>query len=313
MHSEFQHETVLLAETVAALQPAAGQVILDGTLGGGGHTRLWLEQSAPSGRVIALDQDERAIAHALQWGAAYGTRLQVVRANFKDARSVLEDLGVARIDGLLLDLGVSSVQLDEVDRGFSYQQDAPLDMRMDRRQGTTAADLLQKKTERELTVIFRDFGEEKWASRIASFVVRERALRPVVTTGQLVDLIKAAIPAAARREGGHPAKRIFQALRIAVNGELTALTDFLQDAPDLLSPGGRMAVISFHSLEDRLVKQAYMDAAKTCVCPPQQPVCTCNKRQTLRVVTRKPIEPSEAERAHNPRSRSAKLRVAERV
>ncbi|MCY0874846.1 MAG: 16S rRNA (cytosine(1402)-N(4))-methyltransferase RsmH [Firmicutes bacterium] len=313
MHSAFQHETVLLEETVAALQPTGDSVILDGTLGGGGHTRLWLERSGPSGRVIAIDQDERAIRHAQQWGAAYGDRLQVVRANFEDAGSVLRELGVDAVDGILLDLGVSSPQLDEAQRGFSYQHDAPLDMRMDRRMETTAADLLRDRTERELTVLFRDYGEEKWAARIASFVVRERGQRPVETTGQLVDLIKAAIPAAARREGGHPAKRVFQALRIAVNGELSVLERFLQEAPDLLRVGGRMAVISFHSLEDRIVKQAYANAAKTCVCPPQQPMCTCNKRQTLRVLTRKPIEPSDAELERNQRARSAKLRVAERV
>lgn len=313
MHSEFQHETVLLQEAVAALQPEDGKVILDGTLGGGGHTRRWLDLTTPSGRVIAFDQDERAVRHARQWGQSYGDRLRVVRANFQEAPRVLNELGVSAVDGVLLDLGVSSVQLDEAHRGFSYQHDALLDMRMDDRQSTTAADLLRQCTDRELTVIFREYGEEKWASRIAAFIVRERTARPVETTGHLVELIKAAIPAAARREGGHPAKRVFQALRIAVNGELAALRDFLHSAPDLLVSGGRIAVISFHSLEDRLVKQAYADAAKTCVCPPQQPICTCNKSQTLRVVTRKPVEPSEDEIKRNQRARSAKLRVAQRV
>lgn len=309
----FQHETVLLEETVGALQPTSGCVYLDGTMGGGGHTRLLLDESAPGGTVIGVDRDERAVDNALHWGLPYGERLQIVRSNFRQLPTVLADLGIQGVDGMVLDLGVSSPQLDEGERGFSYQYDAPLDMRMDRREPQTAQTLLRERSERELTVLFREYGEEKWASRIASFIVKERAQHPLETTGQLVDLIKAAVPVKARQGGPHPAKRVFQALRIAVNGELTALQEFLQIAPSFLNPGGRIAIVSFHSLEDRLVKQAFVDAAKDCICPPQQPVCTCNKIRTLRIITRKPVEPSLAEMERNPRARSAKLRVAERL
>jgi len=313
VESGFQHETVLLEETVNALQPRPGGLYLDGTMGGGGHTRLLLQRCDPDGSVIAVDRDDRAIAHAEQWGAAYGKRLRIVRSDYRKLAIVLRDLGVHALDGVLLDLGVSSPQLDEGERGFSYQQDAPLDMRMDRRQPITAETLLRDSSQRELTVIFRDYGEEKWAARIAAFVVKQRAIQPLQTTGQLVDVIKAAVPVAARRDGPHPAKRVFQALRIAVNGELDALKELLVTIPDFLKPGGRIAIISFHSLEDRIVKQAYAAAARDCICPSQQPVCTCSKEQTLRIVTKKPVEPSLAETDRNPRARSAKLRVAERL
>ncbi|MCY0902060.1 MAG: 16S rRNA (cytosine(1402)-N(4))-methyltransferase RsmH [Firmicutes bacterium] len=313
MSELFAHETVLPAEAVMALKPRAGGVYVDATMGGGGHTRRLLDESAPDGIVIGVDQDERAIAHAEIWGRAFGRRLVVMRANFASLSDVLSEIGVARVDGLLMDLGVSSVQLDEADRGFSYQHDAPLDMRMDRRQRTSARTLLAELSERQITQILREYGEEKWASRIAAFIVRQRVAAPLETTGQLVDLIKAAIPASARRDGPHPAKRSFQALRIAVNRELDVLADVLVRVPDVLAPGGRIAVISFHSLEDRAVKQAFARAVKPCTCPPQQPVCTCHKVPTLRLVTRKPIEPTADEVAGNPRARSAKMRVAERL
>lgn len=313
MSELFVHETVLPGEAVMALNPRAGGVFVDATMGGGGHTRRLLAACAPDGTVIGIDQDERAIAHAEIWGRAYGRRLVVKRANFAAIADVLSDIGVARVDGLLMDLGVSSVQLDEAERGFSYQHDAPLDMRMDRRQRTSARTLLAELPERQITQILREYGEEKWASRIAAFIVRQRVLTPLDTTGQLVDLIKAAIPASARRDGPHPAKRSFQALRIAVNRELDVLADVLERLPDVLAPGGRIAVISFHSLEDRAVKQAFARAVRPCTCPPRQPVCTCHKVPTLRLVTRKPIEPTAQEVEGNPRARSAKMRVAERL
>ncbi len=311
--SEFIHQPVLLRQTVEALQPRNDGVYVDGTLGGGGHTRALLDASRPGGRVIAFDQDQEAIANAERWRKTYGDRLHLIHDNFKAVKTHLTELGIGAVDGMLFDLGVSSPQLDEAERGFSYNHDAVLDMRMDHRQERSAATLLGTLSERELTAIFREYGEEKWASRIASFIVRERTTRAITTTGQLVELIKAAVPAAARRTGPHPAKRVFQALRIAVNDELGALEELLKQIPACLRGSARAAIITFHSLEDRMVKQQFAQYARDCVCPPHAPQCTCGHRAAMRVITRKPILPDERELAANARARSAKLRVAERL
>lgn len=298
---------------IRALCPVSDGVYADATLGGGGHVRELLAQSAPGGRVIAVDRDERAIAHASKWLGAKQERVTLVRGDFRDLALHLQEAGALQVDGLVCDLGVSSPQLDDEERGFTYRADAPLDMRMDRSQRRTAADLLRDSSAEELARIIREYGEERWAARIAAFIVRERTRTPVESTGQLVDIIKAAIPAAARREGPHPAKRTFQALRIAVNDELGALRALLEQLPQVLTPGARAAIITFHSLEDRLVKQSFQLAARDCVCPPGLPQCVCGHRATLRIITRKPILPQDDEIAANPRARSAKLRVAERL
>ena len=311
--SEFVHQPVLLRQAVEALRPQNGGVYVDGTLGAGGHTRALLDASKPAGRVIAFDQDRHAIANAERWRKEYGDRLLLIHDNFRTVQTRLAAMGIKTVDGMVFDLGVSSPQLDEAERGFSYNNDALLDMRMDHRQDRSAATLLGSLSERELTVMLRQYGEEKWASRIASFIVSERANRAITTTGQLVDLIKAAVPAAARRTGPHPAKRVFQALRIAVNDELGALEELLEQIPACLRGSARAAVITFHSLEDRLVKQRFALHARDCVCPPKTPRCTCGHRATMRVITRKPILPDERELADNARARSAKLRVAERL
>jgi len=311
--SEFIHRAVLLRQAVEALQPRSGGIYVDGTLGAGGHTRALLDAAQPAGRVIAFDQDQRAIANAELWRGEYGNRLNLIHDNFRAVKTHLADLGIDTVDGMLFDLGVSSPQLDEAERGFSYNHNAALDMRMDHRLQRTAATLLSTLSERELTTIFREYGEEKWAPRIASFIVRERMAGPISTTGQLVDLIKAAVPAAARRTGPHPAKRVFQALRIAVNDEIGALEELLKQIPECLHASARVAVITFHSLEDRLVKQRFAHDARGCVCPPHIPQCICGHKASLRVITRKPILPEEWELSANARARSAKLRVAERL
>lgn len=310
---DFFHVTVMQQAAIDALQPASGGVYADATLGGGGHVRELLARSAPDGRVIAMDQDERAVENAGRWLGAARDRVTLVRGNFRDLAAHLNELGVTRVDGLVCDLGVSSPQLDQEDRGFTYRADAPLDMRMDRSQRRTAADIVRDAPEEQLARIIREYGEERWAARIAAFIVRERTRNAIESTGQLVEVIKAAIPAAARRDGPHPAKRTFQALRIAVNDELGALGALLDQLPTVLAPGARAAFITFHSLEDRLVKQAFSLASKDCVCPPALPMCVCGHRATLRVVTRKPILPSSGEVEANPRARSAKLRIAERL
>ena len=311
----FFHVTVMREEAVAALLPRPGGVYVDATLGGGGHARLLLDRSAPDGGLIAFDRDELALEHARTWlrEAACAHRATLVHDTFAALPQRLRELGARAVDGVLCDLGVSSPQVDEGERGFSYQRDAPLDMRMDRSAGQTAADLLRTLPEGELARVIRRFGEERWAARIAAFIVRERARSPLATTGQLVDVIKAAIPAAARRTGPHPAKRTFQALRIAVNDELGALQALLAALPDALAAGGRAAILTFHSLEDRLVKQSFAEFARGCVCPPRAPRCVCGRSPVMRVVTKKPLLPGAAELAANPRARSAKLRVAERL
>ncbi len=309
---EFKHISVLLQETVDMLLPGQGKVFVDCTMGGAGHSRYLLKQSAPDGKLIAIDQDGEACAEGRERLAAFGDRVEIVQANFSDLSAILDERGIAGVDGIMLDLGVSSYQLDNKERGFSYMQDALLDMRMDSAAGRTAADILATGTEDELNDIFWLYGEEKWARRIAKFIVAERKNGPIQTTGQLVTVIKQAVPAGARQEDQHPAKRCFQALRIAVNDELGVLERVLPEAVNCLNPGGRLCVISFHSLEDRIVKNTMRELAKGCTCPPQLPICVCGKKPQIKIVSKKPILPSEAEIAENPRARSAKLRVAEK-
>ncbi len=309
----FEHTTVLLEETVEAVLPRDGGRYIDCTLGGAGHSERLLERSAPDGLLLAFDQDTSAIEHAKQKLQAYEGRVQFVHANFRHIEEEASARNFTEVDGVLFDLGVSSPQFDEGERGFSYRFDAPLDMRMDIRQTLTAADIVNKYSEAELARIFFQYGEEKFSRAIARLIVRRREERPIDSTGELADLVKAAIPAPARRSGPHPARRVFQALRIAVNDELGALEEALQGAFQVLKPGGRMAVITFHSLEDRIVKHAFQALAQGCICPPDFPVCRCGNVPKAKLVTRKPVVPSAQEVADNPRSRSAKLRVVEKL
>lgn len=309
----FAHEPVLLEEALSLLRPEPGGVYVDATLGGGGHARAILRRIAPDGVLVGVDRDPESIAHARRWGKEFAGRLRVVHGNFRMLSALLADLGLEKVDGVICDLGVSSPQLDVAERGFSYHADAPLDMRMDPGTGRTAAQWIERLEERELTRILYEYGEERWAARIAKFIVEERSRRPIATTGELAELVKAAIPAAARRGGPHPARRTFQALRIFVNDEFGSLQEFLGQAGGVLRTGGRVAVITFHSLEDRMVKRSFAEAARGCVCPPHAPVCTCGHRPTLQVVTRRPVQASEEEVLRNSRARSAKLRVAERL
>ncbi len=309
----FDHVTVLLRETVDALKPRRGGIYVDCTLGGAGHTRQLLDRLGGEGVVVGIDQDERAIANAQETLPGFRGQLTLVKRNFEALDQILAELGISSVDGVLFDLGVSSPQLDEGERGFSYRFDAPLDMRMDRTKPFTAWDLVNNGDEEELAQIIWDYGEERWGKRIAQFIVAARQEGAIDTTGQLVDLIKRAIPAKVRESGPHPAKRTFQALRIKVNDELGVLERALEKAIQVLAPGGRLAVISFHSLEDRIVKQLMARHVNPCVCPPKVPVCVCGRRPDLRVITKKPILPSDDEIATNPRSRSAKLRVGEKL
>ncbi|WP_258359324.1 16S rRNA (cytosine(1402)-N(4))-methyltransferase RsmH [Moorella sulfitireducens (nom. illeg.)] len=307
------HRPVLLAEVVQFLDPRPGEIFVDATVGGGGHSAALLPRLLPGGYLIGLDRDAGAIEAAAERLAPFGKAVELVRANFKDLERVLESRGIEAVDGLLFDLGVSSYQLDNPARGFSYQVDAPLDMRMGQEQELTAAAIVNTWPEDELARIIWEYGEERWARRIAAFIVAARQKAPVTSTGQLVEIIKAAIPAGARRSGHHPAKRTFQALRIAINGELDALQAALDSLEQVLKPGGRVGVISFHSLEDRIVKRTFRRLMGHCTCPPGLPVCLCDRKAVLEPVTRKPVTPAPAEVAANPRSRSAKLRVARRV
>ena len=308
--SEFHHVTVLLDEAVEALCIREDGVYFDLTLGGGGHSAEILKRLT-TGKLIGIDQDETAIRACTERFSSYGDRFTVVRDNFGNLPEISRRLGILGADGILMDLGVSSPQLDEAERGFSYMQDAPLDMRMDQRQELTAQTVVNTYSESELTRILYDYGEERWAARIVKFISEARAQKPIQTTGELVEIIKKAIPKGARADGGHPAKRTFQAIRIEVNDELGVLERTLEAGLDLLKPGGRMAVITFHSLEDRMVKNAFLQAAKGCTCPREFPVCVCGKRPKIKIVTRKPILPGDRELSRNSRAQSAKLRVAE--
>lgn len=308
----FLHRPVLVREVLENLKPDQGGLYVDCTVGGAGHSYEILRASSPGGRLIGLDQDADAIQAAAGRLAEFGDRVTLVRNNFADLPGVLDSLGVEQVDGVLYDLGVSSYQLDNPGRGFSYQQDAPLDMRMDREAGVTAGDLVNTLPEEELKKIIWQYGEERFAGRIASFIAREREKAPIDTTGRLVEIIKRAIPARFRREGPHPAKRTFQALRIAVNRELEILGDALRGMVGYLKPGGRACVISFHSLEDRIVKETFRDMSLSCVCPADFPACVCGRRSLVRVIRPGGITPSAAEIEENPRARSARLRVAEK-
>ena len=305
---EFHHVSVLLDESIQALQIKQGGLYVDGTLGGGGHSSEILRRG---GRLIGIDQDEAAIEAAGQRLSPYAGQFQLVRDNFRNLNEILSRLGVDRADGFLFDLGVSSPQLDDASRGFSYMQNAPLDMRMDQSAGLSAWDVVNTWPRTELRRILYEYAEERYAPQIAAAIERQREKRPIETTLELADVIRAAMPAQALREKQHPAKRSFQAIRIAVNDELAAVQEGVQAALDHLKPGGRLAVITFHSLEDRIVKLAMQQAAKGCTCPPELPVCVCGKKPTVRLITKKPIVASETAIKENPRARSAKLRVAE--
>lgn len=308
-----KHVSVLPDEVIALLKPEPGQVFVDGTVGGGGHARLVAEAIGSTGRLIAIDRDFATLSRARSTLSEFEDVVTFVHDDFRHMSRILSELNIDGVHGVLLDLGVSSFQLDEPARGFTYRVDAPLDMRMDTRATTTAADLVNNLSVVDLTRILRDYGEERWAPRIARAIAARREAQPFETTGQLVEVIKQAIPAAARRRGPHPATRTFQALRIAVNNELDAVREGLQAAVDALLPGGRIAVISFHSLEDRIVKQTFANLARGCECPPDLPVCRCGKQPTLHILTRRPVVPTEEEVERNPRARSARLRAAERI
>lgn len=311
--STFSHLPVLAAEVLELLAPKPGGIYLDGTLGGGGHSELILEKIGPQGLLIGVDQDPAALAAATARLTRFGSSFRPVAGQFGDMELLLRQLGVEAVDGIVLDLGVSSYQLDTATRGFSFRFDGPLDMRMNSTGGTTAADLLQELSAAELERIIRDFGEERWAKKIAQRIEQVRRQTPLTTTLQLADLVYQAIPRRFHEERIHPATRTFQALRIAVNGELEQVEKGVRAGFSMLRRGGRMAVISFHSLEDRLVKQLFRAAATGCICPPKMPCCVCNQRPQIRLVTGKPVTATEAERESNARSRSAKLRVAEKL
>lgn len=308
----FKHLPVLPREVLDGLNPGDAGIFVDCTVGGGGHARLLLANTAPGVKLVGLDRDPAALRAAAANLAPYRGRYTLARSNFADLAAVLDELHIEAADGFLFDLGVSSYQLDNPARGFSYMHDAPLDMRMDPDGPLTARHLVNELPKSELAAIIREYGEERWAARIASFIARAREQQPVETTAQLVEIIKAAIPAAARREGPHPAKRTFQALRIAVNRELDILPGAIRAAVARLRPGGRICVISFHSLEDRIVKETFGALARPCKCPPKLP-CTCGLKPALKLVSRRPVVPGDEEVRANPRARSAKLRVAEKT
>ena len=312
MDKDYGHKPVLLEECLQALAIRPDGCYLDGTLGRAGHS-LAILRRLTTGRLVGIDRDMAAIGAARERLADFQDRVTLVHGNFRDLGRILRETGTGPLDGMLFDLGVSSPQLDEARRGFSYMQDAPLDMRMDESEALSAADIVNTWSQEELRRVLYEYGEERYAPRIAQAIVRRRGDRPIETTGELVEVIRSAMPAAALREKQHPAKRSFQALRIAVNGELEALPPLLGAAAGGLKPGGRLAVITFHSLEDRIVKQTLRELATGCTCPPQFPVCVCGKKPRLKLITRKPVTPGPEELAENPRARSAKLRVAERT
>ncbi len=312
MDKDYGHKPVLLEECLQALAIRPDGCYLDGTLGRAGHS-LEILCRLTTGRLVGIDRDLAAIEAAGERLADFQDRVTLVHGNFRDLGRILRETGTGPLDGMLFDLGVSSPQLDEARRGFSYMQDAPLDMRMDESEALSAADIVNTWSQEELRRVLYEYGEERYAPRIAQAIVRRRGDRPIETTGELVEVIRSAMPAAALREKQHPAKRSFQALRIAVNGELEALPPRLAAAADGLKPGARLAVITFHSLEDRIVKQTLRELATGCTCPPQFPVCVCGKKPRLKLITRKPVTPGPEELAENPRARSAKLRVAERT
>lgn len=308
----FEHKSVLLYETVDSLNIKPDGIYVDGTLGGGGHAYEVASRLGENGRLIGIDQDADAIKAATERLEPFKEKVTIVRSNYRNIREVLEGLGIQKVDGIYLDLGVSSYQLDTAERGFTYRENAPLDMRMDQRNDKTAADIVNDYTEMELFRVIRDYGEDKFAKNIAKHIVRARENGRIETTDQLVEIIKAAIPAKMRAEGGHPAKRTFQAIRIELNKELEVLTESIDTMIDLLNPDGRLSIITFHSLEDRIVKTIFKTNENPCVCPPNLPICVCGKKSKGKVVTRKPIVPDDQEIEENKRSKSSKLRVFER-
>lgn len=311
---EFSHKSVLLDETIESLQIKPDGIYVDGTLGGGGHSYEICKRLSDKGRLIGIDQDAAAIEAASERLREFKDKVTIIRSNYCEIKQQLNNIGVTSVDGIILDLGVSSYQLDTADRGFTYREDdAPLDMRMDQRQMRTARDIVNEYSEMELYGIIRDYGEDKFAKNIAKHIVRARQEKPIETTGELIHIIKAAIPAKVRAVGGHPAKRTFQAIRIELNNELGVLSDSLDTMIDLLNDEGRLSIITFHSLEDRIVKNSFRRNEDPCICPKEFPVCVCGRKSKGKVITRKPILPGAGELAENKRSKSAKLRVFERV
>ena len=310
---EFKHKSVLLFETIENLNIKPNGIYVDGTLGGGGHSFQILKQLGDGGRLIGIDQDEDALKAAGERLAIFEDKVTTVRSNYCHMKQVLHELGIEKVSGIVLDLGVSSYQLDEPERGFTYREDVPLDMRMDRRQPKTAKNIVNEYSEMELFRIIRDYGEDKFAKNIAKHIVAAREKKEIETTGELIEIIKAAIPAKVRAAGGHPAKKTFQAIRIELNAELEVLQNSLDEMIDLLEDGGRICIITFHSLEDRIVKTIYKRNENPCTCPSHFPVCVCGKKSKGKVITRKPIVPSEEELEYNSRAKSSKLRVFERV
>ena len=309
---EFKHISVLYNETLDSLNIKDGGTYVDGTLGGGGHSKGIL-QRGKNIHLIGIDRDQEAIKAASERLKDFGEQVTIVNNNFSEIKQILKELNIEKIDGAVLDLGVSSYQLDNAERGFSYMHDAKLDMRMNPNDKLSAYEVVNNYTKDELTQIFYEYGEEKWSSRVAEFIVDRRKQKPVETTLELVDIIKAAIPKKVRVEGSHPAKRIFQAIRIEVNNELGILKDAINDFVDILNPGGRIAVITFHSLEDRIIKKTFSELAMGCICPKDFPICVCNKQPVVKVIDKKPILPTDKEENENPRSKSAKLRTAEKI
>lgn len=310
---EFVHKSVLLQETIDALQVKPDGIYVDGTLGGGGHSYEICKRLGPNGRLIGIDQDEAAIQAAGERLQEFGDRVTIVRDNYVNFPAVMDRLGIEKVDGILLDIGVSSYQIDTVERGFTYKEDAPLDMRMDTRSSLTARTIVNEYSEMELFHIIRNYGEDSFAKNIAKHIVRAREEAPIETTGELVEIIKAAVPAKVRATGGHPAKKTFQALRIECNHELSVLEDSIDGMIARLNPEGRLAIITFHSLEDRIVKNKFRENENPCICPPNFPVCMCGRTSRGKVITRKPIIPSEEECTENKRAKSSKLRVFEHI
>lgn len=308
---EFKHKSVLLNETIDGLSIKPDGIYVDGTLGGGGHAYEVCRRLGEKGSIVGIDQDAAAIEAASARLKDFGEKVTIVRSNYCDMKSKLHELGIDKVDGIVLDLGVSSYQLDTAERGFSYREDAPLDMRMDTRQKMTARDIVNDYTEADLYRVIRDYGEDKFAKNIAKHIVQARAVKPVETTAELSEIIRASIPMKFQKKSGHPAKRTFQAIRIELNRELDVLRDSLDDMIDLLNPGGRLCIITFHSLEDRIVKSAFRKNENPCTCPPDFPVCVCGKKSKGSIITKKPILPSEEELEYNSRSKSAKLRIFE--
>ncbi len=310
---EFNHVSVLLHECIDNLNIKEDGIYIDGTMGGAGHSKLICESLSNKGRLICIDQDKNAHVKGREVLKDHLDKVTFVKDNFSNVYNILEDLGIDKVDGILLDLGVSSHQLDEADRGFSYNHDAPLDMRMDRDSDISAYNVVNTYTEKQLHTIIKEYGEENWAKRIAEFIVSEREIKPIETTFELVSVIKKAVPKGARADGPHPAKRTFQAIRIEVNNELNILKNTVRDITKKLNEGGRICIITFHSLEDRIIKNAYRDLENPCICPREVPFCACGLTPQLKVVTRKPIVPTDEEIEFNNRSRSSKLRVAEKL